>query len=133
MELERINYSDLNPRQKEQYNYHKVSALLADYGFVGILLSDDYNGADFLAMHKDGKILRVQLKSRVTIDTKYKGRDLYMAFPVEDSWCLISHDTLLTFPEIKKWLTSPSWLDSGSYSAPSVSKRLQIALESYIL
>jgi hypothetical protein len=63
MELTRINYPDLNPKQQESYNYHKVSARLADYGYSGILLADDYQGADFLAMHIDGTILKVQLKS----------------------------------------------------------------------
>ena len=131
MKLERIEYSKLNAKQKENYNYHKVSALLADYGFSGILLSDDYNGADFLAMHKDGQILKVQLKSRVTISKSYIGKDLYMAFPVDDRWCLILHDQLLRLTG--DWRESPSWIDNGKYSAPSVSKRLKTALERYLL
>ena len=133
MELKRINYKELNAKQKENYNYHKVSSLLADYGFSGILLSDDYNGADFLAMHKDGQILRVQLKARVTIDKKYVTKDLYMAFPVKDRWCLIAHDTLLELTEISVWLTSSSWKERGSYSSPSVSKNLEAALAPYLL
>ena len=133
MKLQRIDYKDLNAKQKENYNYHKVSSLLADYGFSGILLSDDYNGADFLAMHKDGEILKVQLKGRVTIDKKYIGKDLYMAFPVTNTWCLIAHDTLLNLPEISVWLTSPSWLERGGYSSPTVSKNLEIALSPYLL
>ncbi|MDG1322607.1 MAG: hypothetical protein P8P31_02955, partial [Porticoccaceae bacterium] len=71
MKLKRIVYSELNAKQKENYNYHKVSALLADYGFSGILLSDDYNGADFIALHSDGSHMMVQLKGRWTIDKKY--------------------------------------------------------------
>ena len=133
MKLERIQYSKLNAKQQESYNYHKLSALLADYGFAGILLADDYNGADFLAMHKDGQILRVQLKARVTIDKKYVAKDLYMAFPVKDRWCLIAHDTLLDLPDISVWLTSPSWVERGGYSSPTVSKNLEIALASYLL
>ena len=133
MRLQRIVYKDLNAKQKENYNYHKVSSLLADYGFSGILLSDDYNGADFLAMHKDGEILRVQLKARVTIDKKYIGKDLYMAFPVKNTWCLIAHDTLLNLSEISVWLTSPSWTERGGYSSPAVSKNLEIALSPYLL
>ena len=133
MELKQINYKELNAKQKENYNYHKVSSLLADYGFSGILLSDDYNGADFLAMHKDGQILRVQLKARVTIDKKYVAKDLYMAFPVKDRWCLIAHDTLLDLPDISVWLTSPSWTERGGYSSPTVSKNLEVALAPYLL
>ncbi|MGY8862680.1 MAG: hypothetical protein ACKVJ2_08610 [Pseudomonadales bacterium] len=133
MKLERIQYSKLNAKQQESYNYHKLSALLADYGFAGILLADDYNGADFLAMHKDGQILRVQLKGRVTIDKKYVDKDLYMAFPVKDRWCLIAHDTLLDLTDISIWLTSSSWKERGSYSSPTVSKNLEIALAPYLL
>ena len=133
MKLERIEYSKLNAKQQESYNYHKLSALLADYGFAGILLADDYNGADFLAMHKDGQILRVQLKGRVTIDKKYVDKDLYMAFPVKDRWCLIAHDTLLDLTDISIWLTSSSWKERGSYSSPTVSKNLEIALAPYLL
>jgi hypothetical protein len=130
MKLQRIKYTDLNSKQKENYNYHKVTALLADYGYSGILLSDDYNGADFLAMHSDGEILKVQLKSRITISKKYLGKDLYMAFPVGDRWCLIAHDELVS---MVPWLQSESWMKRGNYSAPSVSTELTLALKPYIL
>ena len=133
MKLERIDYKKLNDKQKESHNYHKVSSLLADYGYSGILLSDDYHGADFLAMHKDGEIFKVQLKSRVTIDKKYIAKDLYMTFPVKDRWCLIPHDILLTLPAMSVWLNSPSWLEGGVYSNPYISKKLAIALEPYLI
>lgn len=64
MKLKKIKYSDLNARQKEIYNFQKVAAILADYGFNCIKLADDWQGADFLAYHKDGKeTLRIQLKA----------------------------------------------------------------------
>ena len=63
MKFEKIRYEDLNAKQKEIYNFQKVSALLADYGFTTIKLADDWNGADFLALHCAGKMtLIVQLK-----------------------------------------------------------------------
>jgi hypothetical protein len=34
LELTRIRYANLNARQKEHYNFQKVSAVLADFGFV---------------------------------------------------------------------------------------------------
>jgi hypothetical protein len=68
MKLAKIQYSTLNSRQKEIFNFQKVAGLLADYGFHCIQLSDDWHGADFLAYHKDGvETLRVQLKSRLSI------------------------------------------------------------------
>ena len=72
MNFKKIIYSKLNSRQKENYNYQKVSSVLADYGFQTIKLSDDWKGADFLAQHTDGKTsLKIQLKSRLTLDKKY--------------------------------------------------------------
>lgn len=88
----KIEYRDLNSRQQESYNFHKVAALMADCGYSCMKLSDDYNGADFLAMHIGGQILKVQLKGRLTCDEKYRGKDLYVAFPFEGSWYLYPHD-----------------------------------------
>lgn len=55
MKLERIDYAKLNARQKENFNFQKISAVLADYGFVAMRLSDDWQGADFIALHIDGE------------------------------------------------------------------------------
>ena len=67
--------------QKENYNYQKLSALLADYGFVTTRLSDDWNGVDLIAQHINGNtFLRVQHKGRLTFCKKYQGKDLYVAF-----------------------------------------------------
>ncbi|MED7788400.1 hypothetical protein [Francisella sp. 19X1-34] len=53
---------------KKKFFFQKVSSLLADYGFNCIKLADDWQGADFLAYHKDvDNTLRVQLKSKLTI------------------------------------------------------------------
>ena len=77
MKLKSIEYSELNSKQKEIYNFQKIAAKLADYGFNCIKLGDDWLGADFLAYHKDGKdTLKVQLKGRLTIDKKYRGRNV---------------------------------------------------------
>ena len=53
MKLRRIDYDSLNGKQKEIYNFQKSAAVLADYGFNCIKLADDWQGADFLAYHKD--------------------------------------------------------------------------------
>ena len=63
MELERVDYADLSSKQKEIFNFQKIAGALADYGFNCIKLADDWQGADFLAYHKDGEqTLKVQLK-----------------------------------------------------------------------
>jgi hypothetical protein len=52
--FEKVHYGDLNARQKELFNYHKIAATLADYGFNCMKLADDWQGADFLAYHVNG-------------------------------------------------------------------------------
>lgn len=81
MNLTKIDYAALNDRQKENYNFQKIAAILADYGFNCIRLSDDYMGADFLALHIDGTtVLKVQLKGRLNLENKYIGKELFVAF-----------------------------------------------------
>lgn len=132
MNLEKIEYSELNSKQKEIFNFQKIAGVLADYGFNCIKLADDWLGADFLAYHKDGKeTLRVQLKSRLTIDKKYIGKELYITFPVQNGWCLISHDELVILVEKNtNWLNTESWLSKGCYHSASPSQQLLNTLKS---
>lgn len=132
MKLIPIDYAELSAKQKEIFNFQKVAAILADYGFNCIKLADDWQGADFLAYHKDGQeTLKVQLKSRLTISQKYVGKNLYMAFPIKGEWCLIGHDELLRLLSVEtNWLTTKSWLDHGNYSSGNPSKKLSATLRS---
>lgn len=138
LELKPIRYDDLNAKQKEIYNFQKIAAALADYGFNCIKLQDDWLGADFLAYHKDGsQTLRVQLKGRVTIDKKYLERDLYITFPFQEYggrvWYLVPHDELVEhIGEHTNWLNTPSW-KRGAYSSTSLNPQLREALEPYKL
>jgi hypothetical protein len=135
VELHRISYTDLNSRQQEIYNFHKVAALLAEYGFNCIKLSDDWQGADFLAYHKDGKdTLKVQLKSRMTIDKKYLGKGLYIAFPAQGSWCLVEHDVLVQrVREHTNWLNTESWRENGLYHSYAPNAALLRSLADHVL
>lgn len=126
--MDKIHYKDLNARQKETYNFQKVSAVLADYGFATIKLNDDWQGADFIAQHIDGETyLRVQLKARLTLDKKYCGKELFICFPYEGEWYLYNHDELLqTFSERFKetMLISRSWKENGLYTWKHISKEI---------
>ena len=94
--LERIEYEELNSRQKENYNFQKVAARLADYGFNCLRLSDDWQGADFIACHIDGEtFLKVQLKGRLVIDRKYCGKDISIAFLHRSDCYIYPHDEFL--------------------------------------
>jgi hypothetical protein len=104
LDLSRVTYVRLNARQEENYNFLKVSAVLADYGYVTMRLSDDWQGADFIAQHiHDRTFLRVQLKSRLSFDRKYEGKDLYVVFKDVRDWYLYPHDELLAYmPQIRR-------------------------------
>ena len=131
-----IEFNKLNARQKENFNFQKIAAVLADYGFNCIKLTDDWNGADFLAYHIDGETtLKVQLKSRLTVAKKYQYKNIYMAFPITDKWCLIEHDELLTIVnEVSpSWFQTVSWNENGKYGTGKVSLVLQQKLQPYLL
>ena len=126
MKLTRVSYNELTARQKEIYNFQKAAAKLADYGYNCIKLSDDWQGADFLAYHKDGtQTLKVQLKSRLGIYKKYMGKDVYVCFPYEGNWYLIPHDELVDIiGNATPWLDSKSWRTYSGYSNARPSQRL---------
>jgi hypothetical protein len=135
MKLIKIDYDRLNSRQKEIFNFQKISGLLADYWFNCITLADDWQGADFLAYHKDGlDTLKIQLKSRLTIDQKYKGKELYVAFPLNSHWYLLEHDTLVEkVGQNTNWLNTDSWVKKGCYHSAAPSALLMQSLAEYKL
>jgi hypothetical protein len=125
-----IKYVELTAKQKELFNFQKIAAALADYGYNCIKLADDWQGADFLAYHRDNaNTLKVQLKSRLTIHAKYQEKGIWIAFPYKDSWYLIDHDRLVDkVGEHTDWLETVAWKDNHGYqvslktgSSPSTS------------
>ncbi len=131
--LTRIKYKDLNARQRENYNYQKLSAALADYGFVTMRLSSDWRGADLIAQHIDGEtFLKIQLKGRFTFCKHYIKKDLHIAFPRNNDWYLYPHDELLEkVHKINGFKDTPSWTEKGIFSCQSLSKRLFRLLNQY--
>jgi len=133
IQLALIEYDHLNARQKENYNFQKISAVLASYGFATLRLTDDWQGADFIAQHIDGDtFLKVQLKGRLTFSKKYIGKSLCIAFPYKENWYLFEHDELLgkviAATEISD---TESWSVKGGYSWGTLSKKLMILLAPY--
>lgn len=114
MNLKKIIYTELNSKQKENYNFHKVASALADYGYNSMRLNDDWQGADFIAVKEDD-MLKIQLKGRFTIDKKYIGKDIFVSFLEEGKVKIYKHDDALKLiPENVK--ISKSWSEVGSYS-----------------
>ena len=130
---ERVNYTSLNARQQEAYNFQKVSAVLADYGFNCIKLTDDWNGADFLACHMPSDDwIPVQLKARLTVDKKYENKALWIAFPVNEDWYLLEHDILKDIVgERTPALENKAWRRDGLLSWRSPTKALLEGIEPY--
>lgn len=134
--FQRIRYADINSCQKEIFNFQKVSGLLAEYGFATYRLTDDWNGADFLAVHFDGStFLRVQLKGRLTFEKKYQGKDLWVCFRHAGLVYLYPHDTLLAEAlKVMNIGNTESWLKAnGGYSFPAPPRLLEEQLKSYCL
>ena len=133
--MKKIDYKKLKPRQQENYNFQKISGVLADYGFNTLRLSDDWQGADFIANHIDGKtFLKVQLKGRLSFYKKYINKDIWICFPYKKDWYLLPHDE--AFEELKtvmKWHKSDSWIKNGGYSSRQPSKAIMSALDKYKL
>jgi hypothetical protein len=99
-------------------------AVLADYGFITVLLSDDWNGADFLAIHKDGQVMKIQLKSRLSFEKKYLKKDLYICFRNGSDWFIYPHDELFERISASENLTqSGSWENEGKYTYPNLSEK----------
>ena len=113
-ELNKIKYKELNAKQKENYNFHKVASALADYGYDCMRLNNDWEGADFIAVKGDD-MLKVQLKGRLTLDKKYIDKDIYIAFLENDKVKLYSHDEVFELFPVKS-RQSVSWQKDGSYS-----------------
>jgi hypothetical protein len=135
MTFDKIEYATLNARQQENFNFHKIAARLADYGYNALRLSDDFEGADFIALHIDGEtLLRVQLKGRLCFDKKYYGKGLHIAFRDGDDVYVYPHDTLREeisqagFDDKSK---SEKWLQDGSRSWPQVPNKLRPLLNTY--
>lgn len=134
--LKEIAYSSLNSRQKENYNFQKLSAVLANYGFVVTFrLSDDWQGADFIAQHIDGDtFLKVQLKSRLTFAKKYFQKRIYVAFfeLEKDVWYLYPHDKLMkNVLKIRDFTGTKSWKIDGVQSYSSIPAKIRPLLKPF--
>ena len=109
MKLQKIKYTDLNAKAQETYNFHKAACILADYGYNCIWLSNDWNGADFIAVHIDGiSDIKVQLKGGPSFAKKYKDKNLNWI-----TWSMRFFKKVLSVSHCHHFLTT-SFLDQVS-------------------
>lgn len=119
--FQKITYDELNARQKENYNFHKIAGRLAEFGFNCLRLLDDWQGADFLAVHINGDdFLKVQVKSRMTVDKKYCGKNVHIAFLRGADCFVYPHDAVLQLIIAGGFMkeSSPLWAADGYRSWP---------------
>jgi hypothetical protein len=132
MKLEKINYKDLKPKAQEIFNFQKVSATLADYGFTTMWLNNDWLGGDFLAVHIDGKtFLKVQLKGRLSFNRGYRGKDIYICFICDGETYLYPHDLILD--QIESKISDKTYLNKGTWSCRKLTQEYRQLLEPYLL
>ncbi len=132
--FQRVPYAKMNARQKETYNFQKISAALADFGFTTMRLSADWKGADFLAHHHNGETIKIQLKGRASFEKKYCAKDVWICFPRGDEWYLYPHDEVLQSALANTNIgNTKSWNKKGGYSYPRLSKKMLKLLDPYRL
>ena len=95
LNLTKIDYTKLNAKQQENQNFSKLAAMLADYGYTCIRLSDDIQGADLIARHTDGSHADIQFKGRFTVNKMYMGKNLYIAFPLNETFYVFERDLIV--------------------------------------
>jgi len=103
---------------REVINRNTVVSLALEQGFNAFLPVYD-GGVDFILYHEaDGILRKVQLKGRWTIDRKYVGRDIWIAFPIGADWHLMPHDEMVKHADADGVTKTASWTEAGLYSRP---------------
>ena len=105
----------------EHSNFVKLVAILIMISLPW--LSVDDGGADFIAIHIiTNEVIKIQIKSRITIDKKYEGKNLFIAFPriekhFDKEWVIVPHDELIYI-----YTTPENYQKNGGKSSKSVPK-----------
>ena len=116
---------------REVINRNTVVSLALEQGFNAFLPVYD-GGIDFILYREsDGATRNVQLKARWTIERKYVGRNIWIAFPHENDWYLMQHDEMLKVAEAEGVTQTASWLQGSAYSRPRLSKTQLVQCEPY--
>lgn len=130
IKLEPIIYELLNPKAQENYNFHKMAAVLADYGYNCLWLNNDWNGADCIAIHVSGiSDFKIQLKGGISFAQKYRMKNIYIAFFEQEKLYIYPHDFILM--QIETEISDKKWLEKGTYFQTKITKRFRNILKPY--
>ena len=111
-----------------------LSSLLLLQGYNVFLPVTD-QGIDFIIHRECDDALRlVQQKSRWTIDRKYLGRAIWVAFLSREVWYMAPHDEMVELERRKETtLETRSWRDNGQYHRANLSHEDALLYEPYRL
>ncbi len=130
-----IDFEKLTNTHKRQYNYLKVSAALASYGFFSQELLPNNEPADFIAHHHSGTSqLSVLLKSRLTLASHLEHQNLSIAFYERGYWYVYPHDDVMDFAcQTSSITNTTSWQQKGMYTFPQLSDKYRQFLKPWRL
>ena len=130
IKLTKIEYRTLNSKAQETYNFHKMAAILADYGYNCLWLNDDWNGADCIAVHIDGiSDFKIQLKGSISFARKYWAKNIYIAFFEQGDLYIYPHDYILA--QVENNIADKTWLEKGTYFQTKITNKFREILERY--
>ena len=130
IKLTKIEYRTLNSKAQETYNFHKMAAILADYGYNCLWLNDDWNGADCIAVHIDGiSDFKIQLKGSISFARKYWAKNIYITFFEQGDIYIYPHDYILA--KIEHNIADKTWMEKGTYFQTKKKKKFREILEPY--
>ena len=112
----------------EVVNRNALVTVALNQGYNAYLPVYD-NGIDLILHNEaDGDTKLAQIKGRWTIDQKYLGRNIWIAFPDRGDWYVAPHDEMVAIGE--KHTRTASWA-AGTYSKSPLSKADRAALAAY--
>ncbi len=103
---------------KEVQNRNALVTRALDVGYIAFLPVCDLGIDLILYREADSDTRLVQLKSRWSIDKKYLGRNIWIAFPLADEWILAQHDEMVDVASARGYTETASWAVKGIYYVP---------------
>lgn len=128
MDLQRVS-----GQIREVQNRNALVSRALDVGYIAFLPVCDLGVDLILHREADGDTRLVQLKSRWSIARKYLGRNIWIAFPIEDAWFLAPHDDMVEVAKARGYTDTKSWTEAGIYYVPGAPKWVREWAEAYRL
>jgi hypothetical protein len=130
MRFERIDLGQLSVSEIRKYNYNKVTAALADYGFATELAPEGQVLWDFVATQlSSGKQIKVLIRPQMTLEKKFLGKDIYICFLEGSNWYIYPHDQHYEHVRItSNLMDTTSWKKEGTFTVSKLSAQNKLAI-----